>query len=67
MQKVKECKYLGTVLARQAWRDGRGNMREDVERQMCPRIICIDYKRKECIHKGKERVEKQYSPANTDI
>ena len=29
--------------------------------------ICKDYERKECIHRDKERVKDQYSPANTDI
>ena len=38
------------------WRDGRRNKREGCERQVCHRVTCKDYERKECIHGGKERV-----------
>ena len=49
------------------WRDGRRNKRENCERQVCHRITCKDYERKECVHGGKERVKEQYFRANTDV
>ena len=51
----------------QTWRDGRRNKKEGCERQVCHRITCKCYERKECIDVGKEKVKEQYSPANTDL
>ena len=51
----------------QTWRDGRRNKRESCERQACHRITCKGYERKKCVHGGKERFKKQYSPANIDV
>ena len=51
----------------QAWKDGKRNKREGYERQVCHRVTCKNYKRKECIHGDINRVKEQYFPANSDV
>ena len=45
----------------------RMNIKRGCEKQVCHRITCKDYERKECIHGDKERLKEQYSSANIDI
>ena len=45
----------------------KGEKREGCETQVCNRVTCKDYERKECIHGGKEMVKEQYSSANTHM
>ena len=40
---------------------------ESCKRQVCHKVTCKDYERKEFIHGDKERVKEQYFPANTDV
>ena len=47
--------------------DGRRNKKEGCERQMCHKITCKDYERKDYIHGDKERFKEQYSAANIDV
>ena len=65
MKEVKESKYLATVLCKHG--ETEGKIRESCGRQVCHRITCKDYERKECVHGDKKRIKEQYSPANTDI
>ena len=51
----------------QTWRDVRRNKRDGCEGQVCHRVTCEANERKECIHRGKERLKEQYSPVNTDL
>ena len=46
-----------------------GEIRKGSERQVCHRVNCKDYERKECIYGGQETVEQKYSPAliHTDM
>ena len=52
VEEVKEFKDLGNTM--QIWRDGRRNKSEGCERQLCNKVTCKDYERKECINRGKE-------------
>ena len=43
----------------QTWKYERRKIRVGCEKQVCHRVTCKDYLRKECIHGGKEKVKEQ--------
>ena len=49
------------------WKQWYANIKVGRERQMCYRITCKGYERKECVHEGKERIKGRYSAANIDV
>ena len=57
MEEVIEFKYLGTMLCKYGEMEGKIR-RDGCERQVCHKITCKDYERKECV---------QHSAANTDV